>query len=122
MPYEISSGLGVYNHYGPRGADGVAGHVKTEGVLNEFMTDVGVEGGIVYDFLPPCATQPSKWIVEVDTTLMDGTATAVTIGGVDITDATLTDPVEIDQDNDGVVEVTGATGRLLVRFKHYPPL
>lgn len=40
MPYENSAGLGVMNHYGPRGTGKTAGVVKTEGASNEVSVQV----------------------------------------------------------------------------------
>ena len=117
MSFENSAGLGVVNHYGPRAVGGTEGVVKTEGVMNEFMEDLDSPQ---IDFGFP-KVDGKAYVTEVDTTLLGGTVTAITIGGVDVTSATPEAPVQIPDGNTGVIVFTGGngTGKALIKYKTY---
>lgn len=117
MSFENSAGLGVANHYGARKVGGTEGVVKTAGVVQEFMEDLDSER-IGYGFP---VVNGQAYVTEVDTTLLGGSVSAITIGGVDVTAATPEAPVQIPDGNSGVIAYTGGdgTGKALIKFKKY---
>jgi len=114
MGYEANTGLGVYNHYGPRDSGGTQGVYKTEGYYNEFVynldrTAIGVE------------FPRNVEVIAVDETFVTGNVTALTIGGVDVIAATEAAPVAIVAANTGVIVQTGGTaGYIVIRYKTAP--
>lgn len=119
MPYENSAGLNVNNHYGPRVTGGTEGVVSTHGNRNEFLKDLDVDG-LGFGFPVPYTGQPSYWVTMVDTSQVDGTVSAETIGGVDVSGATPEAPVEIPPGNSGEIVLTGATGgEVLIAYNKY---
>lgn len=119
MSYEDSAGLNVNNHYGPRTSGGTEGVTRTAGVYNEFMQDLDGDG-LAFGFPVPREGRPSYWVTSVDTSQVEGTVTAETIGGVDVSGATPEAPVEIDYENTGVIALTGSTGgQVLIEYKKY---
>jgi len=120
MPYENSAGIGVNNHYGPRVTGGTSGVVRTAGVENEFLKDLDVEG-LGFGFPVPGEGTNSHWVTAVDVSQVEGTVSAQTIGGVDVSAATPEAPVEIAPGNTGVLVLTGETGgKVLIEYKKYP--
>ena len=119
MGFESNTGLGVNNHYGPRDTGGTEGVTRTEGVTNEFLKDLD-SGGLSFGFPSPATGKPSVWVTEVDLSQVDGSVTAETVGGVDVSGATPEAPVEIAAGNSGVVALTGSTGgKVLIKYKKY---
>lgn len=115
MPYESTSGLNVFNHYGPRESGGVRGVFKTEGYLYEYVIDLEGES-LPFDFV---SYPGGVAVFEVDETFVEGNVTALTIGGVAVLAATRAAPVILAADNTGVIAQTGGTGgKLIVRFKN----
>lgn len=122
MPYESNTGLNVNNHYGPRDVGGTEGVTKTEGINNEFVIDLD-ETGLAFGFPTPASftNQGSFWVVLSDTSQATGTISALTIGGVDVSSASVAAPVEITSANTGVIVATGATGGSIVfNYRNYP--
>lgn len=120
MAYEDSAGLNVNNHYGPRTTGGTEGVTNTSGVYNEYVKDLD-ETGLAFGFPSPATGKPSVWVVLADDAEAEGTVTAITVGGVNVTAATEAAPVEIPAGNSGVVVATGATGgNIMIKFRRYP--
>lgn len=116
MGFEKSAGLGVSNHYGPRALGGTEGVTNTLGTIKEFYVDL--DGDSLAFGFP--VKNGKAYVVECDISQATGTVTAQTIGGVDISGATLEAPVQIPAANTGVLVFTGATGgKVLIRYKHY---
>lgn len=116
MSFENTAGIGVSNHYGARAVGGTEGVLNTLGAVKEFMYDLDGEG---LDFGFPL-TNGKAYVVECDISLVSGTVTAQTIGGVDIAGATQEAPVQIPDGNTGVIALTGATGgKALIKYKVY---
>jgi|15BtaG_2_1085339.scaffolds.fasta_scaffold00697_8 hypothetical protein len=115
--YESGSGLNVNNHYGAREVGGTEGVVGTEGVSNEFMEDLD-NSQLGFGFP---VTNGQAYVTEADVSLLGGTITAISIGGVNVTAATPEAPVQIPADNTGVIVYTGSngTGKALIKYKKY---
>lgn len=115
MAFENSAGLGVNNYYGARSSTGTQGVHKTEGYMNEYSVDLPLVNLRAYLFPRGDGVR----VFEIDTTFVTGTITALTVGGVNILNATPAAPVRLLQSNTGVVAQTGGTaGRLIIRYKN----
>lgn len=117
MPLDGNTGLGVPVHYGARTREDTGGVTKTEGVMNEWEKIVRSDGTAT-GFPIPSLEQVGVLVTEADTTKITGSPSGVTIGVVDVTDATPESPVSISPFDSGLVDVDGATGgRVLIKYK-----
>lgn len=100
--YENSAGLGVNNHFGPRGTGRTLGTIKTEGAKNQLTIDIDinsiVDGVTIGDVYLPAGALVSSAYVEIteafaiagttpDAEITVGTETSEAANGVAITEA-----------------------------------
>lgn len=119
MAYKDEAGIKVHNVYGQRETGGVRGMLKTAGYEVSFVVDLTTLEDGLYAYLFPRGS--GVRVSGIDKTFVEGDITTLTIGGVDVSAATEDAPIELLNDNDGVIKVEGATGgRLVIKYKNLP--
>lgn len=113
MTFANNAGIGVSNHYGPRTTGGYKGDLPSDGVEKQFVVDLDVTGPTI---LFP-VTDGTAYYCGVDTTFATGTITDLDIGALDL-DPTSSAPVQIPDENTGVIVQVGLTaGKLIIKYK-----
>ena len=118
MGYESNTGLGVSNQYGQRDSVGVKGDLPSSNYEKVFVVNLDGAGPTI-KFPTPVG---GVVVTNIDTTFATGTLTALTIGGVDLSDVdgTTAEYVTIAANNTGVVAQTGLTaGNLIIKYMQY---
>jgi len=109
MAYEDSAGLNVHNQYCPRSIGGEQGVYPAAGLKTEFVVDLPLSG-LNYKF----PVRNNVKVVGYNDNFAEGTVSAFTVGGVDVTTATESAPVSIGKSNSGVIAQTGGTGGYVI--------
>jgi hypothetical protein len=123
MPFQSNTGLGVSNHYGPRGTGSVEGVTKTEGGEYEAVINFDGEAFNLRSFVPAGAV-----VTDVVSSFATGTVTVATVGAVSIllagqinaAFAGNTKPITVAVPLGGALLITGPTaGYVIVRYSHF---
>lgn len=114
MSFENSAGINVHNHFGPRKTGGTKGNFPSTGPYMEFAVNFDGEAAPLGQKFP---VGVDMIVVGIEAGFATGTATKVSIGGVECKAATAAAPVKIPHNNTGVLDVAGFTaGTLVIKY------
>lgn len=110
MSFDNASGIGVFNHYGPRDTGGTVGvETDKDGVhqLSIYFTGESVNGAFISPFVMPKGAKPLRYLLTVDEAFaLSGTSPTVQFGSkgsVGTNGVTLT---KTELESTGVTSVT----------------